>query len=107
MRAAWVAGERAVALMLLIGAGLLIQSFIRLNNVTPGFRPDRILSMHIGLSSSRYANERQIAAGLEEIVQRLQQRPGASSVCSIQFPPFSGLPPPPAHWVAGAPLPTP
>ena len=42
LRAALVAGEMAVALMLLIGAGLLIQSFIRLEHVTPGFQPDRI-----------------------------------------------------------------
>ncbi len=52
MRAALVAGEMAVALMLLIGAGLLMQSFVRLHNVAPGFQPERILSMHIGLSSS-------------------------------------------------------
>ena len=45
MRAVLVAGEMAVAMMLLIGAGLLIQSFIRLEHVAPGFEPDRILSM--------------------------------------------------------------
>jgi putative ABC transport system permease protein len=107
MRAALVAGELAVALMLLIGAGLLIQSFIHLNNVTPGFKPDRILSMHVGLSSSRYANDRQIAAGLDEIVQRIQQVPGASSVGSIQWPPLSGLASVTGYRVAGRPIPAP
>jgi putative ABC transport system permease protein len=107
MRAALVAGEMAVALILLIGAGLLIQSFIRLNNVTPGFQPDRILSMHVGLSSSRYANDRQIAAGLEEIVQRIEQVPGAYSVGSIQWPPLSGLDSATGYRVAGRPVPKP
>jgi len=107
MRAALVTGEMAVALMLLIGAGLLMQSFVRLHNVTPGFQPDRILSMHVGLSSSRYANARQIAAGLEEIVQRIQQVPGAASVGSIQYPPLSGLLSATGFHVAGRPTPRP
>jgi putative ABC transport system permease protein len=107
MRAALVAGEMAVALMLLIGAGLLIQSFIRLNNVSPGFQPDRILSMHIGLSSNRYANNQQIAAGLDDIVQRIQQVPGAASVGSIQWPPLSGLNSATGYWVTGRPVPKP
>ncbi len=107
MRAALVAGEMAVALMLLIGAGLLMQSFVRLHNVTPGFQPDRILSMHIGLSSSRYAKPQQMAAGLEEIVQRIQQVPGAVSAGSIQFPPLGGLLPATGFRVAGRPVPRP
>jgi predicted permease len=107
MRAALVTGEMAVALMLLIGAGLLMQSFVRLQNVTPGFQPDRILSMHIGLSSSRYSNERQSAAGLDEIVRRIEQVPGASSVGSIQFPPLGGLLPATGYWVIGRPTPKP
>jgi putative ABC transport system permease protein len=108
MRAALVAGEMAVAMMLLIGAGLLIRSFIRLEHVTPGFQPDRILSMRIGLSNPRYKKDLKLAsAGLDEILQRIAQVPGVVSTGSIQFPPLGGLLPATGYWVAGRPTPNP
>jgi putative ABC transport system permease protein len=107
MRAALVAGEMAVALMLLIGAGLLIRSFIRLEQVTPGFEPDRILSMRIGLSSPRYKDLKVASAGLDEILHRIAQVPGVASTGSIQFPPLGGLLPATGFWVAGRPIPNP
>ena len=108
MRAALVAGEMAVAMMLLIGAGLLIRSFIRLEHVTPGFQPDRILSMRIGLSNARYKKDLKVAsAGLDEILQRIAQVPGVVSTGSIQFPPLGGLLPATGYWVAGRPTPNP
>ena len=107
MRAALVAGEMAVAMILLIGAGLLIQSFFRLTNVAPGFQPDHILSMGIGLTSSRYANDAQRAAGLEEIVRRIEQVPGVKSAGSIQFAPLSGLLSATGFWIANRPVPKP
>ena len=108
MRAALVAGEMAIAMMLLIGAGLLIRSFIRLEHVTPGFQPDRILSMRIGLSNPRYKKDLKLAsAGLDEILQRIAQVPGVVSTGSIQFPPLGGLLPATGYWVAGRPTPNP
>jgi putative ABC transport system permease protein len=108
MRAALVAGEMAVAMMLLIGAGLLIRSFIRLEHVTPGFEPDRILSMRIGLSNPRYKKDLKVAsAGLDEILHRISQVPGVVSAGSIQFPPLGGLLPATGFWVAGRPTPNP
>ena len=79
MRAVLVAGEIAVALMLLIGAGLLIQSFFRLEHVAPGFEPDRILSMRIGLSNARYSDVKKASAALDDILHRIEQVPGVSS----------------------------
>ena len=87
MRAALVSGEIAVALMLLIGAGLLIRSFIRLEQVTPGFQPERILSMRIGLSNARYNDSKKASAALDDILHRIEQGPGVLSAGSIQFPP--------------------
>jgi putative ABC transport system permease protein len=107
MRAALVAGEMAVALMLLIGAGLLIKSFVRLENVAPGFQPDRILSMRIGLTGPRYAKPEQSSAGLLEIVRRIEQVPGVASAGSIQWPPLSGLRSATGFWVASRPTPKP
>ncbi len=107
LRAALVAGEMAMALMLLIGAVLLIKSFVQLENVAPGFQPDRILSMRIGLTSTRYANPQQSNAGLMEIIHRVEQVPGVSSVGSIQFPPLSGLRSATGFSVASRPAPKP
>jgi putative ABC transport system permease protein len=107
MRAALVAGEMAVALMLLIGAGLLIRSFVRLEHVAPGFEPDRILSMRIGLSNPRYKDLKIASSGLDEILRRIAQVPGVVSTGSIQFPPLGGLLPATGFWVAGRPVPNP
>jgi putative ABC transport system permease protein len=107
MQAALVAGEMAVALMLLIGAGLLIKSFVRLENVVPGFQPDRILSMRIGLAGPRYTKPEQSSAGLLEIVRRIEQVPGVASVGSIQWPPLSGLRSATGFWIASRPAPKP
>jgi putative ABC transport system permease protein len=107
IRAALVAGEMAVALILLIGAGLLIKSFVHLENVAPGFQPDRTLSMRIGLTSKRYANLQQTSAGLAEIIRRIEQVPGVSSVGSVQWPPLSGLGSATGFWPADRPAPKP
>jgi putative ABC transport system permease protein len=107
MRAALVAGEMAVALMLLIGASLLIKSFLRLENVAPGFQPERILSMRVSLNSARYANPQQSSAGLAEIIRRVERVPGVASVGSIQFPPLSGLRSATGFWLASRPTPQP
>ncbi|HEV2690531.1 MAG TPA: ABC transporter permease, partial [Bryobacteraceae bacterium] len=107
MRAALVAGEMAIALVLLIGAGLLIQSFFRLSNVAPGFQPDRILSMRLMLTSPRYREAKNASAGLEEMLRRIEQIPGVASVGSIQYPPLSGLDAKTGFWVAARPKPKP
>jgi putative ABC transport system permease protein len=107
MRAALVAGEMAVALMLLIGAGLLIQSFIRLEHVAPGFQPERILSMQVNLAGPRYRDEKKAADTWEEIVRRIQQAPGVVSAASIAFPPLGGIMPGTGYYVASRPEPKP
>jgi putative ABC transport system permease protein len=107
MRAALVSGEMALAIMLLIGAGLLIRSFVHLENVGPGFQPDRILSLRIGLTSTRYANRQQRSAGLAEIIRRIGQVLGVAAVGSTQWPPLSGLVSKTGFWLASRPTPKP
>jgi putative ABC transport system permease protein len=107
LRAALVTSEIAVAIMLLIGAGLLIRSFIQLERVAPGFEPQHILSMRLGLSDPRYQNLKTASTSLDEILSRIERVPGVISTGSIQFPPLGGLLPSTGFWVAGRPVPNP
>ena len=107
MRAALVASEVALSMVLLVGAGLLIRSFIRLERVAPGFEPDHILSMRIGLTNPRYSDLKARSSGLDEILHRIAQVPGVVSTGSIQFPPLGGILPATGFWVAGRPTPNP
>jgi putative ABC transport system permease protein len=84
LRNALVVSEIAVALVLLIGAGLMIKSFWRLQSVSPGFKPDNLLTLRIWLPSSRYAeNHRQIAF-FQQLINRIEKLPGVQSVGAIQ-----------------------
>ncbi len=76
IRAAIVAGEVALSLVLLIGAGLTIRSFVKLQQQSPGFDPDHVLTMSVSLPAARYPTPAQKAAFWETAVARLAQIPG-------------------------------
>jgi predicted permease len=76
-----VAGEFALALILVTAAGLLIHSFLRLRAVELGFRPDHLLTVRIDLHVGR-TNERQ-AAYFEQAIQRVRSLPGVHSAAAI------------------------
>ena len=107
LRAVLVASEIALALMLLAGAGLLMQSFFRLEHTAPGFEAGHVLSMHVSLVSSRYATEEKAAEGLADILHRIESIPGVASAGSIHFPPLTGLNSATGFYVAGHPVPAP
>ena len=71
-----VAAEVALSLLLLIGAGLLIHSFVRLQNVHPAIAIERIITAEINLSASRYRDPEQASAFYGELTQRLNSLPG-------------------------------
>jgi putative ABC transport system permease protein len=87
-RSVLIAAEIALSLVLLVGAGLMIKSFVRLTQVNPGFNPDRLLVFNIGLPSS--ANAARQTSFYQEVVERLRSVPGVQSVGSVSRLPLAG-----------------
>lgn len=75
-----VVAEVALSLMLLAGAGLLLQSFRRLQEVDPGFRADHLLTMRLSLSKTRYSSADQIQNLYGQLAPRIERIPGVQSV---------------------------
>jgi len=73
-------GEVALSLMLLIGAGLLIKSFLRLQEVKPGFNSQNVLTASISLPGSKYKENPQRAQFYRNLIERLKALPGIQSV---------------------------
>jgi putative ABC transport system permease protein len=92
-RGALVVAELALALMLLVGAGLLMRSFMRLQAVDPGFRPDHALTFELTFPDARYGddNEDRIVSFFDELMPRLRALPGATNVGAVMGLPLSGM----------------
>ena len=90
LRGLLVTSELALSLMLLIGAGLLVRSFARLQAVSPGFRPDHLISMRLGSSGQRFANPQAQQQFFRNIWQRVAEVPGVQSTGSVSALPFTG-----------------
>ena len=89
LRSVLVVSEVALALVLLIGTGLMLQSFVRLQDVNPGFVPENVLTMEISLPEVRYPDPQKAAffAGLLEKVRAL---PGVKAAGAIGHLPLAG-----------------
>ena len=79
VRSLLVVGQVALSLMLLIASGLLIRSFIRLENVSPGFDPKGVLTMQIELPPARYGTRPQMIAFSEDAIRRVRALPGVQA----------------------------
>jgi putative ABC transport system permease protein len=89
-RSLLVIAEMALALMLLISAGLFIQSFMRLQKVDPGFNPHGVLTAYIMLPSSKYTEPRRQAAFFKEVINRIEALPGVEAVGGASSMPLTG-----------------
>jgi putative ABC transport system permease protein len=78
-----VASEVAIALVLLVGAGLMTRSFVRLLSVDPGYRVDHVLTVPITLSDSRYADNERVIAFFQELTRRVSSLAGVTSVGAV------------------------
>ncbi len=89
LRNALVVSEIASCVVLLTGAGLLIRSFISLQNVNPGFRPDHVLTMQLTLPETRYS-EWKVALFYKQLIERLQSMSGVEYAGIARNLPLSG-----------------
>jgi len=89
VRGVLVVSELAIAVVLLVGAGLLIQSLWRLQNVSPGFESQSLLTFVVGIPEVKYPTEKQDQF-YRELVARLQSLPGVRSAASVIPLPLSG-----------------
>jgi putative ABC transport system permease protein len=90
LRSVLVVAEVAISMVLLIGAGLLIRSFARLQAVEPGFRPDHILMADVPISLTVYAKPEQQVAFFDRLLERIRALPGVKAVSAASTPPVSG-----------------
>ncbi len=90
VRRVLVVAEIALSMMLLVGAGLLMKSFLRLQEVDPGFRPEGVLTLRISLPENRYSEPAQIRGFIRELLERVSKLPGVESVGGVSALPLSG-----------------
>ena len=88
MRGALVVSQMALALMLLVGAGLMVRSFARLQQVNPGFEPEGLLTLQLSLPEARYSDNVKQDAFYHQAVERVRALPGVQAASfSDSIPP--------------------
>ena len=85
-----VVAEVALSLVLLTGAGLLIRSFMRLQNIDPGFRAEGVFTARVTLPGVRYATGEQATAFFQNAVGKVRQLPGVQHAAAVSFLPLAG-----------------
>jgi predicted permease len=93
VRNALVVVEVAISLVLLVGAGLLMKSFIGLQKVDPGFDPKNALTVSISLPERKYPERDRQAAFYSRLIERVSVLPGVQAMGAASAVPFSN-----AHW---------
>jgi putative ABC transport system permease protein len=90
LRGLLVAGEIALALVLLVGAGLMIKSLYRLQQVDLGFDPANVVTMRLALPQSKYPEPVRQRDFFDRLTKRIDALPGVTSVGLVNFLPLSG-----------------
>ena len=90
LRSFLVASEFALALVLLIGAGLMVRSFFALQSVDPGFNPNNVLSMVVSVAGSNEAAQGNREVFYRQLIERVRAIPGVESAAGINHLPLAG-----------------
>ena len=96
LRRSLVVTEVALALTLLTGAGLLLKSFARLQQVDPGFDPSNVLTFNLALPQTRYPSDTAQAAFFEQVLPAIARIPGVTGAGATTVMPFGG------NWATGS-----
>ena len=108
LRGLLMAGELALAIVLLTGAGLMLKSFWRMNTFPAGFEPEKILDMRVSLYGQRYATWPQQDAYIRELLGRIESVPGVQAAgvhrgilnTAVKVEGAPALPPGKEHYAA-------
>ena len=85
-----IIAEVAIAVVLLFGAGLTLHSFLRLQNVDPGFKPEGVLSAQVLLPRTKYPEGTQIASLYDQLLSRVRTLPDVESASLVSVLPLGG-----------------
>jgi predicted permease len=91
LRALLVASELAFSVVLLIGAGLLIRSFIRLQNVAPGFTTEHVLTMQVAANDLKYRDDKVVTGFWRDVETRIAHLPGVAAEGTVSVLPLTGM----------------
>jgi predicted permease len=91
VRAAILIAQVALSVVLLIGAGLLVRSFLRLQDVDPGFAPDGVLLASLNLPAASYGGTAAHAAFYDAVLERVRALPGVVGAAGTSEPPLIGF----------------
>ncbi|MFL6594190.1 MAG: ADOP family duplicated permease [Chthoniobacterales bacterium] len=107
LRNTFVVAEVSLALVLLICAGLMIRSFMRLQSVNTGFVADNVLTLRVQLPKKKYAEPHQVIDFFKQAQERIAAIPGVQSVGAISYLPLTGPAARDGFKIVGQPDPAP
>ncbi len=88
-----IVSQVAVSFLLLIGAGLMLRSFLKLQHVDPGFEPENVLTMRLNLNFTKYNTDNKRRAFYDALLDKLQTQPGVLSAAGGMTFPLIGMDP--------------
>ena len=104
LRSMLVISELTFSVVLLIGAGLMIRSFFRLQQVSPGFSVENMLTMRLSLPRSKYPDFNHQREFFQQLLTRIESQPGVQSIAVINVLPLSGSTADRSFRIEGRPL---
>jgi putative ABC transport system permease protein len=90
LRSAFVMTEIALAVVLLIGAGLMMKSLLRLLQVNPGFNPQNVLTMTVVVPAGKYSDDKRQMDFFDQLNERVRSLPGVNGVGTVNILPLQG-----------------
>ena len=90
LRSAFVVTEIALAVVLLVGAGLMMKSLLRLLQTSPGFNPENVLTMTVVLPATKYTEDSRQILFMDQLKERIQSIPGVSAIGMVNILPLQG-----------------